>query len=470
MADFDYVVYSNSANTDTVPDFPDELRLQYDNEVDSVGSSIVYGEAGPDFFFTLEDGGHYLVIASEFLTAPGTGGSRLNSYMSFWINSSSELVEGWSTQYIRKSGGTEEAIHFSCAIVDVDPDDELQVRIYREDDGGGGNDPDRTPGDRSGIAVIKLPDDWDYARYEHDSEQSSSGSDNTRVTANIQDTQEEDSVFSRSGNTVTINTDNAVLACFSINSNGGFGSRAEYQLNAELEGASVPGSWTHAYIRNNGGCVLGGGSAMFLLQPTSGDELDIGITTRENGGEEFMAALQLVELPDTAKFVIAQATSGDFNAAATDFVWDTADHVDDIFEHTAGTAPVELLVDGPCIVMASMADTDNAGTSVTRAIPAQQFRVNTTDDETAGHSCYVRGSGTADHGATAVAALLSGLSAGDTIQVRSDRIGPDTSSIACDEGRFTVLSLDSLAGAVDPPSGAVVRDPIMRGFVPFPRS
>ena len=103
--------------------------------------------------------------------------------------------------------------------------------------------------------------------------------------------------------------------------------------------------------------------------------------------------------------------------------------------------------DGDYLVMASLGETDNTGAAATRAVPALQFRVQTTDDETSGNSSYHRNSGTAEHATVAGAALLTGLSANDSIHTRLDRIGTNSTSIPCDDGAFSVIRLSSLAAA-----------------------
>ena len=73
--------------------------------------------------------------------------------------------------------------------------------------------------------------------------------------------------------------------------------RAEYQGILTQNGVAIPGSWTHTYIRVTDNCDWGGMSGACLINPSSGDDVDLRVISRESGGEDFQATLQLIELP-----------------------------------------------------------------------------------------------------------------------------------------------------------------------------
>jgi len=101
MSAGDYLKRRNNANTDTVPNAGSDLLLLYDTAVANVGSGITYS-AGT---FTLGETGNFLVMVSEQIgTTSTTNNERLNAKMTFTL-AGTELVEGYSTFFIRKSGG-----------------------------------------------------------------------------------------------------------------------------------------------------------------------------------------------------------------------------------------------------------------------------------------------------------------------------------------------------------------------------
>jgi hypothetical protein len=187
---------------------------------------------------------------------------------------------------------------------------------------------------------------------------------------------------------------------------------------------------------------------MSLLSPSSGDDLKLEIIAREAGQEDFTASLQLVELPATAKAIIIEATTGDANASATDFVWDTAPRNSDtdVFTHTAGTAGVTLDVAGDYIFGTGLADDTDAGggTSVQRAAPSIGTIVNSTVWVDCASSSYCRGNGTADHFAHQTGGMVTGASASDVLEVVTF-VGSDTTDVrTVSSGGFFIIQASSI--------------------------
>lgn len=442
MSAGDFKVMRNASNTDAIPSSGSDLLLLWDTAVSNKGSGITYS-AGT---FTLGEIGRFLVMCSDqYGTTDTTNNTRTNAKTTFTL-AGTELITGYSTGFIRKSGGSQEFINFSSGIIEVTTTagtgDELQIRSERAD---AYSPAINRIADRSGITIVKLDDSWDYGRYHSSANTTSSASDGAAVTMNIQTEDEEDLTFTRTTNTVDIATGNLVLAVYSLKcEDGTAGGRQEFQGRLTLGGTVVPGSYTQTYIRDYLDEEWGGMSNVCLLKPTSGDDLEVELVTREAGGTAtFEASLQLVELPSTATAAIMEATGGDFNTSATNFTWDTLPYIDtDDFTATAGNANIDIDKDGDYLVFASQGCT--AASTAARAVPALSFRVNTTDDETAGGSSFNRTSGTARYAAISTGTLLTGLSVSDSIYAHNDRIGTVSLSITNGSGAFSVLSLASL--------------------------
>ncbi len=443
----DFVVRRNASNTDTIPNAGSDLLALWDTAVANEGSGITYS-AGT---FTLGATGKFLVLCSDFSDVATTvNNERLNWKLTLNL-AGSELTEGYSTGFIRKAfQHTQQGLPFAAAVIDVATTtgngDDLQVRLERIDDTVAvGQEPDRTGNSHSGITILKLDDAWNYGLYRSTSAFASPTSDNTPATVPIGTTDQEDSPFTRTTNTVDIATNNLVLALWSLKSEDASPTgRAEYQGRLTLAGAEVPGSRSQTYLRVTDNCDWAGMSCAVLVEPTSGDDLELEIISYELGGDDFEGTLQLIELPAGAEAAIMEATTGDFNTAATNFTWDTLPYIDtDAFTATAGNANIDVDNADDYLAFTSQAVTSLAVT-MDRATPMVHFRVNTTDDETAGYLCYGRGSGTAETPAIATGTLLTGLSASDSVYVRNDRQSDDTSAIACDVGAFSLIRLSSL--------------------------
>jgi len=445
----DYVVRRNSANTDTLPNTGSgDLLLLWDAAVANVGSGITYSSGT----FTLGETGLFLVMASD-RAGTSTTGNRMMWKMTLNL-AGSELKEGYSTGWIRATGGHQDAISYSAAIINVTGTagnlDDLQVRSERADLTTPANPVARIP-DRSGITIIKLDDAANYARYESSAFFTDSTTDDARVLANIRTNLEQESPFTRTTDTVDIATNNMVLAVYTMQTEETTGGtdRHEWQSNLELAGTAVPGSWNLLYLRYDQDTDWVSATGVTLLRPTSGDDLTLGLTTRELGqAKNWQASLQLFELPSGAETAIMEATTGTFNTdAAANFAWDTRPQIDAAaFTATAGNSNIDVDNAGDYIVAAGQAVAGGTAGDQ-RAGPAVQFRINTTDDESVGHSSYNRNVGTSGHASVQAATLLTGLAANDSIHVRNDRIGTVTTDVTNSSGAFSVIRLDSLFAA-----------------------
>ncbi len=452
MAAGDYVIRGNASNTDEIPGVGSDLLLDWPTAIANVGSGITHSSGT----FSLGETGHFLVMCSDHShSVDNTNNERIAYKMTLTLDAT-ELVEGYSTAYIRKNDtALLDYLTFSAAIINVvsttGTGDELEVRCERVDDVTI-TGPVRVVDDRVGITIIKLDDSWGYGRYQSSSARASSTTDNARVVMNIQTQDEQDSPFTRSTDTIDIATGNLVLAVYSVKCEVGSG-RSTFHSNLFLNGSALDGSWNHNYNRNNQATDWSGTSNVVLLNPTSGWDLDVGIVTRESGDNPFDVAIQLVELPAGAEAIILESAAGDYNpTSAANFNWPNAPAYEDTAAFTFSEPATNIDVDnaGDYIVTAAMANATDAGSGVTRGMPALQFRVNTTDVEHAGHTTYNRNTGTADHSGLSCATLLTGLSADDSIHCRVEAFG-NTGTITNTAAQFAVIRLSSLfaAGAID---------------------
>ena len=446
MAASDYVVRTQTGTAEVV-DAGADLLVPFANSVASSGSGITYS-AGT---FTLGETGKFLVLYSvQWGTTDTTANERTNAKTTLTLGTT-ELLEGYATGYLRRSGGSQEFINFGAAVVDVtstaSTDDDLQVRIERIDDSTIGTV--SLIADRSGITIIKLDDTWNYGLYRSSSAWTSSGTDHAATTSSIGTTDEQDgTVFARTSNTVAVNTSNLVIAIYSQKSEDSTPTgRSEYQGRITRGGTIHDASYSQTYgPRVTDNSDWGGMSAICVWEGTgSSQDCEAVVVSRESGGETFESTFQLIELPAAATGCIVSNTTaaGNINAAATDYVWNNAaDYIDTAdFTYSSSQANIDVDNAGDYLVMAGMgAETTFAGT---RAVPALGISVNSTQNEQTGNSAYNRNNGTAEYAAVNCGTLLTGLSANDSIAAENDRIGTVTTSRTVVAG-MGVVRLSSL--------------------------
>jgi len=452
--DGDFVVRYNASNTDELPD-GDTLTCRWNGSTASSGSTISYSGTGN---FDLSEAGHYMVMYSDQWGTTSTNNNRRNNVMSHLYLGGSETNVGRSCGYIRKSNGSQEYINSGGGIVNAAAGQDLRVVHERVDITPNIISTNRIA-DRSGISIIKIPDDWSYFRAERTTNLTLTS---TSTAIDWITTIEEDSPFSLQVNDewVDTTTDSLVVlfASIPIENDATTSDREEYQMHVEYDDGTTtttyiidqtyPRSFSNAVPPEDSdfGCLSGRivlecetGSSVRVVAYRTGDQGGTG-----NTAFVYDASIQLVELPGSAKSIILTDSGGeDMNAAGDDFNWTTQEQIDtDIFTHSSNDANIEVDEADDYLVFAYMThDSDNTGA---RAVPATGLKVNSTELETCGASSYSRQADFCENPATNISALVTGLSATDDIYVRNDRIGTEATSIGVDEARFTAIQLSSL--------------------------
>lgn len=443
MADWDYVVRRNASDTSTLPTTGSTLDHDWDTSVLSQGSAITYS-AGT---FTLVDTGKYLVMVSDhFGTTSTTNNERIN-WMTYLRLNGANIVPGQASGYIRKSGGSQEYITYGCGIIHVSSASQsLVIRSDRSDNSTTGS-PTRQNGDRSGISILKIADGNNFGRYSQSTNTAAASGNGTEADIAWDTTDEEEGPFTRTGNSIDIDTAGRYFVSYSVPMDGsGSIVRSEFTSHLELNGTEVPGTRDQTYIRTtdntDDGCLSWGG----IIDVAANDDLVLRHTRHD--GETFTinylagSCIQIWQLPSGNETCIVSNTTGNFNTSATDFVWGaTADHIDTAgFTYGGSAANVDVDVTDQYLVFATTARTSLI--AATRAVPAIQLRVNTTDQEMTGGSSYNRNSGAGVAGITC-GALLD-LTANDSVYARNDRIGTVTTAMAAQQASMSLLRLGSI--------------------------
>lgn len=443
----DYVVRRNNADTSVIADAGTPNTLLWDTAVATVGSGITYSSGT----FTLAEAGAYLVLCSDCLENTQTTSDERLNWKTYLELEGSELVEGYSTGYISKASGQQSFITFSAAVINAGAADELKIITLRIDDTTASIErPARKAGETSGITILKLDDDASIGRYESSDLFATHADDNSGVYADISTAVAQEHPFSlKASNNVRCYGTNLVLAVYSIKiEDTDIDALSEYQCRLTLdEGAHFIGAMGQTYIRDADNCIWGGFSGMALMEPDGNDDVRLQVLSRENGGLDARATLQLVELPSTAEaIVIAASNSGNANADATDFSWDSSTQYGTAFTYGDGNANCDVKNGGDYLTFGGMWEHSGPGSGGTRTTPSMLFRVGTDDKEWAGHSSYSRGTSNAKHFALGSAALLPGLSANDSVYTRTYQFSDDTTTTTIDSGNMFLVRLDSWLG------------------------
>lgn len=448
MAAGDFLVRRNVSNTDAIPAAGSDLLLLWDTQDSVKGTTVTYS-AGT---FTLVDSGKYLVLCSDYEQGLGTGdNNRINTKMTLNLGGAEQL-QGYSSGFIRNlNSGQIDSVPYSAAIITATANSQLQIRKERVDNTA--QVANRVANNRSGVTVIKLDDTLDYGVYEG-ALFATSATDDASVVADISTTIEQGSSLSRSGDIVTVADTGRYLAVYTIKSEDPIAlNRSEYQSNISVNGAESKGSWGQTYIRSSDDCTWGGISNASLLNLSANDEVTLNVVSREDGGETFLATLQLMKLPDTAKTITTTATTGNFTILNIDFDWPTTEHIDsDVFSFTSGTSDLTVLADDDYIALTGQAALSYS--SGERRIPSVQFKLNNIALNLAGNSCYSRGINNAGHPTLSTGGLISALT-NDYIGVYNNRLSDAGTSVNCDSGAMSLIQLSSIIGSSP---GGIVED------------
>lgn len=294
-----YTVYKDMAGGDVITSTAQSLS--WDDEV-SQNSEIPLLTGDTDFDLTA--GWHYLVMYSiPIRSTSGSNRSEAQSWLR--LNNSQNLGYGYSSSYIRRIDNDFEWYHEWSAIVNASPGDTLEVQIQRTNTNGWGLE--RTPG-TSGINILKLDDDWDYARLRPTSAQA--------ITTSWQDldlttSDELDSgTFSLSGSSLTLGDAGKYLVTYNVGWVTTGTDRTNNEARLMLDGAEIDSTRSTFYIRAQEGSFTGIASYVWIIETSSINQ----VLTLEIQRESTLAGttndtvptktgLTVVKIPDSADYV-----------------------------------------------------------------------------------------------------------------------------------------------------------------------
>ena len=229
-----YLTMRNTTDSTSIPqNFATPVVATYDTTVDSLGWSISYN-AGT---FTVANAGKFLVGYSEHLdTADTTANRRVQFTTWLEVNGTDAPYYGWDDSFFDAISGTVDGIASGVAVLDLAANDTFKVLIQRTDSSG--KTVNRVA-DRSGMYVLVLDPDLDYARYRGTAAPVASGN-HLAAPLSLSTTDEQDASFSRSNNEITISSTNPILYSYSARITDGstVDSVQEFQSRLKLSATS----------------------------------------------------------------------------------------------------------------------------------------------------------------------------------------------------------------------------------------
>ncbi|MHA2264724.1 MAG: hypothetical protein ACXAEN_20205 [Candidatus Thorarchaeota archaeon] len=450
----DFFIARNNAETDTLT--TSNLDATWDTNVDSSGTSIAHTASSADF--TLAAGKYLVLYGESFSTTDTTAGERIEVQGRLTLDGTQQDA-GASWGYIPKIGNALETAPFAGTIIDVPSiNTVLNTRFFRTDDSTVG-DPTRQP-DWSGVQIYTLDHNWNYARYEVTSNRDGPNSNDSWADFSWDNNIEQDTGFSRSGADITLTDAGKYLVCLSIPIQGEGSVLQESRIRLMYNDVEVEGTRAYTYIKNIDGCTDGCISYVGMVRATGTSQVlkvQIQGTAGHGAGTEGTildgGTIQLLQLPETARTIFLEATTGDFNPNGwTAFDWDSEAQVNGgtfNWDSTPDADNIDVLRAGDYLFFGCQSATDNAGG---RLLPSIQIAVGDTRKSYVTHTAYNRGASSADNPAVNLGALLPGLTNTDIVQIYNNRLG-NINAITCDNGALQGLNLNSLFLDTDSRSG-----------------
>jgi len=435
MAAGDFLIYRNDSSTATLPNAGSNLDTLWDTEEYDEGSAATYSSGT----FTFTNTAPYLVIYSErFSTTDTTNNERIEGQGRLRINGS-DLIEGASEGYIRKSSGHQTMVMSGVAIYNATATDTLVLRFWRGDNSTSGTvvrDPDF-----GGVQIIQLDAADDFARY---STTATNTMSSTEASITNWTNDQEETGFSRSSGAVTISTAGRYLMTVSGTTSETGTSRIGATVFLERGTTEVTGARTYSHMRGADGNQNGALSFAAIVDVSASDaftlrtDADSGSMTLDSG-----AVWQWWQLPSGNETAIMEATNGDMNTSGVDFAWDTLPHIDTAgFTATAGNANID--VDQGCHALVFWNQGKKVIDSTQRGYPMGQVAVDGTVRNYSASGAYHRNSSSIGtfmaHGG---AALIHTIPANSEITLKNSILGA-SGTLDVESGHFSVLNLEGL--------------------------
>ena len=344
--------------------------------LDDTGGSPTYS------LVNLSDAGHYFVMYNIGLeTDAGTNRSEIQG----WLNlAGTSLAYGRSSCYIRRSGGADECWISGSAIINAAAGDDIKVSAQRTDNNSATV---RRRANNSGFMLLKLNDNWNYARLK-DATGGQAFNSTTFSTVSWDTNDELDAGFSRTGGDITLSEAGHYLVTTNVMFRNSSGSaRRNNEIRLTLDGYEIPGTRTSAYLRGSNSTQDHAAVWTGIIEATTTNQtLNIqaacegeacgGVTNVGN-----QTALAIVKIPDSAEYISLTETVGGQLVDGTNdpVLWDKNKEVDSAsFSHstTTNSSRININKNGNYLFFSSFYSNRSPPTGTERLYPHWEWQKN----------------------------------------------------------------------------------------------
>ncbi len=383
---------------------------------------------GTNTSFDLSAGGHYLVMYSVPVRSTwGNNRTEVQSWLRVW--GSTDVPYSYSSSYVRRTNDDFEGYNEGAAVIDVVAGDDLELRIQRTDTNNSAS-VERTP-NRSGINILKLDDEWDYARMRPSVTQDIT---TTWTDVDLWTTDELDApAYTASWSDITLTGTGKYLVTYSVAAENASG-RIRMNDETRLTLGWLEVEWTRGalYIRTQNGSQNWISSFVWIIDnPTVNQILNLEVR-RES---EFDAPdhrtipsktwITITKLPDSADYVMLGETLGwqDITISAnTPVTFDnTIEQGTDLEHDGVNTSEIDINEAWDYMFFHSMYNLRTGTWNGPRENPYLEWQVSGTTMQYGVSGSYNRqandGDGIMNSSASSAWVIFPWLSSGDTLQL-----------------------------------------------------
>ncbi len=418
----DFAIYREAGGLETVTTTLTDQA--WDTTVSEAG---LFSIDGTDTTVTLSEAGHYLALYN--LGIQVTTGTQKGSTHGFLDVNGSQSPYGRSSCYIENQTGQTKCWMSGAAIIATAATNEtLKVQAQRKDDNTLSL---RRMSGESGFTILRLDDDWEYARIrEAGGGQAFNSATWATVTLDTED--ELDAGYSHAAGVVTL----ADPARYLVTTNVEFYSTAgaKNRLNATrltLDGAEVNGTRVTALMTGDNSSVYSVASYVGIIETTATNQVltlegsCIGETCSKVTNTANQTGITIVKLPSTVEVVgVTEAGGGQQVDTTSDpITWDTNSFIDTAaFSHSTSlnTSQVTVLQDDDYLFLSTFYNSHNTPATVILD-PHWEWRVNGSTLLPYGSFSYVnRGDDSTNgawHSGASGGAIFTSLTTNDYVEV-----------------------------------------------------
>jgi len=380
---------------------------------------------GTNTSFDMQVWGHYLVMYSVPVESSwGSDRSEIQSWLR--INGSAASPYSYSSSYIRRVDGDFEWYNEWAVVVDVAAGDDVELRMQKTDTHSA---TERRTANRSGINLLKLDDNWNYARVRPSSAQAITP---VWQSVNLWTNDELDSAgYSISGNDVTLKEAGKYLVTYSLGAVTTWTDRTNNETRLTLWGMEIDATRSTAYIRAQRWSFTGIASYVGIIESSSINQVlnlevrrESSLQGTTNDTIPLKSWLTITKLPDSADYVRVWELGGgqDISNTATPLTFDTTiEQGTSLVHNGVSESEIDITTAWDYLMFHSIYNAQEVENNASRENPYLRWQVSWIDVEYWVSGSYNRhsddGDGITKSSASSAWVILTWLWVSDTLEL-----------------------------------------------------